>query len=76
MFITSLFYNLKKLYEYLIFPSKRYSKKYSKEYSRKYVNEYLAEINTKTSPSPSLSLPSSKYAGEDNPSYDYNNYDT
>ena len=85
MFLTNLFYSLKKIYDYLTFPSKRYAEKYSKFWSKKYVDEYLTEKNLKVSPSPSVS--SSQYAtrslvreetslGETPPSprYNYNNY--
>ena len=73
-FFTSLYFNLKKFYEYLVYPSKTYAKKYSKEFSKKYVTEFLAEKNLKVSPSPSVS--SSQFAGETPPIpiYDYNKY--
>lgn len=74
MFITSLVVNLKKFYEYLIFPSKQFSKKYSKKFSKKYVEEYVHSRVIKTSPSSSVSLSSCKYAGETPCDYDYNKF--
>ena len=72
MFLTNLFFSIKKIYDWLVYPSKEYSKKYSKRYSKQYVDEYISSQALKVSPSPSLS--SSKYAGEDDPTYDYNKY--
>ena len=51
MFFTNLFLNLKRFYDYLVYPSKVYAKKYAREYSKKYVDEYLVEKNLKVSPS-------------------------
>ena len=36
MFLTSLYINLQKFWEYLIYPSKYYSKKYAKKYAKEY----------------------------------------
>lgn len=36
MFLTQIFYNIKKFWDYLVYPSKHYAKKYAK----KYVDEY------------------------------------
>ena len=36
MFLTSLYINFKKIYEYITHSSKYYSKKYAKHYAKKY----------------------------------------
>ena len=72
MFFTNFFYNLKKVYDYLMFPIKRQSQHYSKKYSQEYSKKYIDEMLNKSSPS--ISISSENYAGSNPPSYDYNNY--
>ena len=44
MFLTSLYINIKRIYEYITQPSRYYSKKYSKHYAKKYsMGLYLNE---------------------------------
>lgn len=70
MFITNIFFSIKKIHDWLTYPSKMYAEKYSKKYSQEYSKKYIEEMIGKTSPS----LSSSKYAGSNPPSqtYDYN----
>ena len=72
MFFTNIFYNLKKLYEYITQPSNRYAEKYSKKWSKYYVDKYISSQAIKISPSPSIS--SEKYAGSNPPDFEYNDY--
>ena len=72
MFITKIFYNIKKLYEWLTYPSKRYAEEFSKKWSKYYVDEYISSQVLKSTPS----LSSEKYSGSNPPSpkYTYNKY--
>ena len=38
MFLTSIYCQLLKIYEYIVHPSKYYSKKYAKKYTKEYIN--------------------------------------
>ena len=72
MFLTNIFFSIKKIYDWLTYPSKIYAEKYSRRYSQEYSKRYIEEILNKTSPS----MSSENYAGSNPPSpkYSYNKY--
>ena len=46
MFLTSLYFQIKKMWDYVVYPSKYYSKVYAKKYVDLYIDE-LSSITQK-----------------------------
>ena len=69
MFLTTAFFKIKQLFDYMVYPSKYYAKKYAKQYIQEYeASQIKKQMNNIIESDDSGSY--SYYGGE----YSYNNY--